>query len=101
MNERPTGRPRPSRAGRRSAVLALAGCFAALAACSTQAPKSGVLSAYDGLAPRGGTLRTGISERRDEAALAKAALVALRPTEIAAAPGTAWLNAPQADGARP
>jgi hypothetical protein len=62
----------------------------ALAACATPAARSGMLSSYEGLAPRQDTVRAKIAERRDEAGLTAVKRVAIAPVRLA--PGeTAWL----------
>lgn len=66
--------------------------LAALAACSTTAEPSGVLSNSEGLVRREGALRTGVAERKDEAALAVLAAVRLAPAQLAAGPATDWLT---------
>lgn len=63
-----------------------------LAACATPGKPSGSLSSYDGLAPRSGTLRTGISERKSETGLATVRRVLLEPVQMASGAQTGWLN---------
>lgn len=63
-----------------------------LGACATPGKPSGALSSYDGLTPRSGTLRTGISERKSEADLASVRRVLLEPARLADGPQTDWLK---------
>lgn len=63
-----------------------------LGACATAGKPSGVLSSYEGLAPRTGTLRTGIAERKNEADLQAVRRVMLEPARMAPGPPTGWLN---------
>lgn len=63
-----------------------------LAACATAGQPSGELSSYRGLEAKEGTLRTGVSRRADEAALAGVTRIALAPTRIADRPETRWLT---------
>jgi hypothetical protein len=65
------------------AAAALA-ALCATTACSTPGRPAGALSSYDGLSVRGGTVRTGISERKDAAALTQAQRVWLLPAELQA-----------------
>jgi hypothetical protein len=58
-------------------VLPLLFC---VAACTTPHRPAGFLTTYEGLAPREGTLRVDIRERRDDAALANVRRVVLAPT---------------------
>lgn len=66
-----------------------------LAACATSVEHSGMLSSYDGLTPREGTVRTKIAERRDEAGLAAVKRVAVAPPRLAPGDGGAWLTEPE------
>lgn len=68
-----------------------------LAACATSVDQSGMLSSYDGLTPRDGTVRTKIAERRDEAGLALVKRVSLTPPQLAPGEGAAWLSTPERD----
>lgn len=62
-----------------------------LAACSTPARQSGLLSSYDGLAPSRG-LRASASEKRDDAALRQVRRVTLAPAGLAPSPTNSWLT---------
>ncbi|HEY9217159.1 MAG TPA: DUF3313 domain-containing protein [Phenylobacterium sp.] len=63
----------------------------ALAACATPTEQSGMLSAYEGLQPREGTLRAEIAERRDDAGLALVREVSISPVELAPGEAVSWL----------
>ena len=73
-------------------IVALA-AVCATAACSTPGRQAGVLSSYEGMTVRSGTLRTGISERTDAAALARAQRVWLLPAEFQA--DAPWISEPE------
>jgi hypothetical protein len=64
----------------------------ALAACATPADRSGLLTSYEGLTPREGTVRAKVAERRDAAALAAVKRVALAPARLSDGEGAAWLT---------
>lgn len=64
----------------------------ALAACATPADRSGLLTSYEGLETREGTLRTKIAERRDDGGLAAVKRVAISPVRLAPGDGAAWLG---------
>lgn len=66
--------------------------LACLGACATPGAPSGALSTYDGLTPRSGTLRTGISERKSDADLSSVRRVLLEPARLAPGEQTSWLN---------
>ncbi len=72
--------------------LVLLPLLLALSACATAGKPSGMLSSYDGLVTRDGAVRTAVSRRRDDAALAAVQRVALQPAVLADGPDTAWLS---------
>ena len=63
----------------------------ALTACATRTAQPGMLSSYAGLAPRGGPVRTWITERRDTQSLAAIKAVAIAPVQFIPGEGAAWL----------
>jgi hypothetical protein len=63
-----------------------------LAACATAGKPSGMLSSYDGLKARDGAVRTSVSRRTDDLALAGIERVALNPAVYATGAEIAWLT---------
>jgi hypothetical protein len=64
----------------------------ALGACATPGEQSGLLSGYDGLAPREGAVRASVAERRDETGLAGVSRVMIEPVQLASSEALAWIS---------